>query len=687
MSLTALPVTVSDLTTLQAGLTFTTNTDQATTQAAKINAPGQTTDSVFTYAASLLQTNISLSQVAMGVSALMEGGTVAVGSTTTANTLTLFATQFLPDQVRVALANNFNPTVFAAESLGSALSTQASFQSFVGQSVAQFSQAVGAATGVGVPQIQTFVTNWQNFFTANPVALQGRTVTQASYGAAFGDAVGVALLNPTSANLQTQTTNNVFTGLVANALIDIAEGKYEVGKALNALAIHTPLQGEGGGVTPPPAGQTLTFTPGTDNFDSKSAGDTLYQGNIAGKGEAPATLSPLQFDSAKDSGGTDTIQLNVAAATATLASVASLVTGVETWSINETNGKLDDATGIIVSSLQGATFIEQISNTAANFADFTKVGTGQTVGFTSTTPTNVTKTITVDTGVNTATVKLSGLADVNLTFADTTAANLTKIDISGKAGDAAPHTLTVNATAVGVTTDVFAITSTGNTKIVLNGTAAALAALKTVDASTSSGPLTLDVSGANFKNVSTVKLGSGADSLTDQLSVKTTATVTDDVGAGNDVVALGLDTPTTKVALSVALGAGLDTVTVTTGKFSNIFEAPNAANTDQQLVTFSDFKVADNDKLIITGGGVNFTQVTAGTQNTIDGKGNVFEATQAAAAAGVAVNAGVWFQFKGAAYIFENNVGANTFDAKDGLIQLVGVTSADLANAAVFQHT
>ena len=127
MSLQALPVTVADLTTLQSGIQFFTNTAEATAEVASINAPGTTTDSVFIYASKLLNNNISLSQVAMAVSALMEGGTIAVGNAPTPNTLTLFSTQFLPGQVANAIAHNFNPTVYAAESLGSALSTNASF--------------------------------------------------------------------------------------------------------------------------------------------------------------------------------------------------------------------------------------------------------------------------------------------------------------------------------------------------------------------------------------------------------------------------------------------------------------------------------------------------------------------------------------------------------------------------------
>ena len=103
MSLTALPVSVADLTTLQSGIQFFTNTAEATAKAAAINAIGAT-QSVFTYAAELLNSNISLSQVAMGVSALMEGGTVEVGNAATPNTLTLFSTVFLPPQVANAIA-------------------------------------------------------------------------------------------------------------------------------------------------------------------------------------------------------------------------------------------------------------------------------------------------------------------------------------------------------------------------------------------------------------------------------------------------------------------------------------------------------------------------------------------------------------------------------------------------------
>ena len=108
------------------------------------------------------------------------------------------------------------------------------------------------ATGVNPTAIQDFLNNWIAFYSgAGSGAHPGLSVTQAAYGATFGDAIGVALLNPTSANLQTVVSTtpfnpfspNTIQGLVANALIDNAEGAYKTGVALGALPPHTPLRG------------------------------------------------------------------------------------------------------------------------------------------------------------------------------------------------------------------------------------------------------------------------------------------------------------------------------------------------------------------------------------------------------------------------------------------------------------
>jgi hypothetical protein len=66
MSLFALPVSVSDLTGLQRGIEFFTNTVEATAEAGLITNP-PSTPTVYSYAVQLLANNISLSQVAMAV--------------------------------------------------------------------------------------------------------------------------------------------------------------------------------------------------------------------------------------------------------------------------------------------------------------------------------------------------------------------------------------------------------------------------------------------------------------------------------------------------------------------------------------------------------------------------------------------------------------------------------------------
>jgi hypothetical protein len=265
MSLFQTPVTLSDLTTLQQGIQFFTNTAEATAQVALINTPGTTTSSVFTYAAQLLQnlsSGIGGAQVAMGVSAIAEGGTIAVGTNnTTPNTLTFLATQFLPDQFNLGVASQAQTgipaPVFASEALGLALASTPGFMTtWAGLSNTAFIQQLVTATGDNAAALQGFLTNWLNFYSGvGSGAHPGLTVQQAAYGATLGDGVGVALLNPTSANLQTVVTTNTaansFTpntikGLVANALIDNAEGMYKSGATLQSLATHQPLQGEAG---------------------------------------------------------------------------------------------------------------------------------------------------------------------------------------------------------------------------------------------------------------------------------------------------------------------------------------------------------------------------------------------------------------------------------------------------------
>ena len=232
----------------------------------------------------------------MAVSAIAESGTIAVGDTATPNTLTFLSTQFLPAQVAFAAANGFNQTVFAAQALGLALAGTSGFQTdWAGLSSSAFVTSVASATGLNASAIQGFLTNWTAFYTANGTPGSSLTITQAAYGATLGDAIGVALLNPTSANLQsvfsTTTANNFSpnagSGLVQNALIDVATGQYTTGVSLGTLPTHTPLQGQGGsgpqgifltqGIDTPTSGfaENASGTPLLNGFTATTAGQVL----------------------------------------------------------------------------------------------------------------------------------------------------------------------------------------------------------------------------------------------------------------------------------------------------------------------------------------------------------------------------------------------------------------------------
>ncbi len=217
---------------------------------------------------------------------LVAAGNVMAPAT---NTLALFTTQFLPPQIANALANGYNPTVYAAESLGLALSSNAAFNTnYVSLSASAFVSSVAALTGLNANAISGWVANWTAFYTANPPAHLGLTVTQAAYGAAFGDAIGTALLNPTPispanmpAGLPASPQFSTIQNETYNALKDNGEGTYVAGVAIGALPQETPLQGEAGasgvfltsGIDSPTSGFSFspTGTPVLNGFTATAA--------------------------------------------------------------------------------------------------------------------------------------------------------------------------------------------------------------------------------------------------------------------------------------------------------------------------------------------------------------------------------------------------------------------------------
>src|SRR4051794_32804814 len=254
MSLYALPVSSSDLTSLQQGISFSTNSTEADNQTKAITAGGAT---VFSYAQTLLANNVSTSQVAMSAFAY------ALGKTDTVAHLDGIATGFLPPQVKFAVDNNLagGPTVYAAQVYSLALAT--GFKEFATSLDSQvkagtFVTNTANLTGTNASAIANFFQVWLGFYTANPTAAPGISASVAAAASAYGDALGVALDRGPNDTGPGAATAHAIQALVANALFDIVQGTYKEGVPITSLPQHTPFQGEGPGLN------TFTLTPGID---------------------------------------------------------------------------------------------------------------------------------------------------------------------------------------------------------------------------------------------------------------------------------------------------------------------------------------------------------------------------------------------------------------------------------------
>jgi hypothetical protein len=183
------------------------------------------------------------------------------GMVGTSAEVTSLATQFLPDQVAFATQHGLNAQVYASEALGLALAFgnetgSATFATNFGPSNAAMENsttgdlafATAAATAIFgsastanlVNVMDAWVTNWKAFYTGNGLpGIANATPAQidlAARGAAWGDAVGVALDN----NL------GPLKALATNFLRDAAQGTAVYSAALASQPNHAPFQGESG---------------------------------------------------------------------------------------------------------------------------------------------------------------------------------------------------------------------------------------------------------------------------------------------------------------------------------------------------------------------------------------------------------------------------------------------------------
>jgi hypothetical protein len=219
--------------------------DQATSIANSLNS-GLETHAQFIN--SLLSQVTDTTIPAVAVEASMYG---AVGSSTE---ITLLATLFLPGQVAFAQQHGLNPQVAATEALGLLFAfgdetgSQAFANNFGPLNPAMPNSTAGDAAFAGsaasalfgsdstanlVNVIQGFVSNWKSFYTSvdilpgipHPSAGQ---IDLAARGAAWGDAVGVAL-SSTIGPLNAQTIN---------FLDDAAQGSAEYSVSLVGQPAH-----------------------------------------------------------------------------------------------------------------------------------------------------------------------------------------------------------------------------------------------------------------------------------------------------------------------------------------------------------------------------------------------------------------------------------------------------------------
>jgi hypothetical protein len=213
--------------------------NEATLIANNINA-GKSTE--YQYVTGLLDSVTDTTVPAVAVEASMYN---AVGSSSEVDLLT---NTFLPPQIQNALAHGYNPLVYATETLGLALAFgnetgNTKFADTFGSvpdasygTVAANAIFSAAATPNLANAIDQYLNNWKTFYSANGVLgdFNPSTIELAAKGAAWGDAVGVALDN----NLGTLKAGTM------NFLMDAAENIALYSQPLSSQPLHHPFQGE-----------------------------------------------------------------------------------------------------------------------------------------------------------------------------------------------------------------------------------------------------------------------------------------------------------------------------------------------------------------------------------------------------------------------------------------------------------
>ncbi len=414
-------------------------------------------------------------------------------------------------------------------------------------------------------------------------------------------------------------------------------------------------------------GQTFTLTTAIGETIHGTAGNDTFNAIIDG---AAPTLN--NFDTITDTGGVDTLHILSAGATALPAGAA--ISGVENIDWAFSADPLLNA--IHANNFAGSTHID-VSGSGADVDGIN----GQTVTYHSvdlSVATGHAANLTVATGVSSLTVGLDKVADDSAVVAhEAHGGDLTSLTVNGSVAapppppaltgltiDTATNTTAVSAVHLGITS---------NTTVHLVADAAVLT---TVDASASTGNLTIDltasdaVSLTDYNALQSVTGGSGNDTLTVNTDLAHAASFNG--AAGNDVFNINALQASAVAVNSFTGGAGNDTFDF--AALSNIHDTAHLANS---LVTITDFTAAQ-DVLDITALGGHLKVLDNTQLSNIAGAATLEAAVTAAAGDLGAGNTTTVFNYGGNAYVFNDVGGAGTVDAGDGLVQLVGVHAADL---------
>lgn len=410
---------------------------------------------------------------------------------------------------------------------------------------------------------------------------------------------------------------------------------------------------DSGAISPDQDGQTFTLTTGADDLMGTSGNDTFraFEGTTSA-GTAPTLTSADIIDGGA---GFDTLAIRDIAALANNAApvirnveridnsstnVLNLtdVTGLQQlWSLDEgsyTNANLDlifgaqGVDGTITIGLEAGTDLsdsgDELNLAVANVADNTD-------------------SVAYELNAADGTTDLRGeVESVNLT---TAGADAGTVDLSGFTG-----------------LEELTVTGEADVTVTLDDAADDLA---TVDASGNSGDVTVDVS--EIDGIETVTTGAGADTVT----IAATDDLVVNTGAGRDTI---IATDGLGAAAEITGGAGADTYELgTSANISDARESEFAADI-AKIVGFN----GDQDKL-------DFSNLTVISDNVraeeIADAESLFAAVTMVASDQTATG-DVAFVYGESTYIFSNVLdtqatpAANTFNAGDGLVELVGFTGA-----------